>query len=320
MKLLAVSVTHDLPQQNVRVYHLLRELERQGKADVIRVRLPYLVFAALAKIPLLKRALYWWLLRPHQDIHRTLLAFCEPVAAQEWKGPSLLDWDDPWYTRREVEKLNACARTDVILPSTRAWQLMRAAGLKRSVYITPNAAAVWKKRFRVGYAAPFLRLDGPRAYALRSFLGVMARAARVIPGFTFILVGEADAALKDFCAGKKWIRLKGFMQQEDLLEEIDTWHASVYPRKKGDVPDGRTSIKISQCIAADVPVVGYDTYEMFPVRLTGCGRIARDDAEVVLELKKIQEMEASRTWNGPRILRAERGFWDVLIRKVGWAK
>jgi glycosyltransferase involved in cell wall biosynthesis len=250
----------------------------------------------------------------------------------------VIDHDDPLFGADELRVLGAANVAAVVVTSDAVKEKLRALGLHRPIQVVPQgvgirpAAAARVRAIRAavcrsardvvaGYHAPHFEFSdelppGPaqQMYAVDVLLDVLERARRKEPRLTVWLVGEPSRRVREYAQRNPWVRLPGYQPREELGGYVSAFDIGLYPRT-ADLK-GRTSIKVMECMACGVPVVGFDVEEMIPIRENKAGIVARNGAAFSSALAALARGKAVRAAMGTRGKKAAAAFgWDSLSKK-----
>ncbi len=153
----------------------------------------------------------------------------------------------------------ACRRVDLVLATARTLEeRARSLGARRVLYL-PNACE--PERFSAGHDEPADLRGVPRPRAIYSGaidswfdMSLLAEVARLLPGWTFLLLGPARAdpgALR----GLSNVRRLGPRAYEDLPAYLGAAEAGIVPFVLNALTDAIHPLKVYEYCAAGLPVV-----------------------------------------------------------------
>lgn len=249
-----------------------------------------------------------------------------------WRGDAVMDADDPFFTPREVELLNAPALKAYVVTAERAARRYESLGVEKPWVVIPQgvslrsatpelvaeAAAAKRDGPVVGWMAAHLLTKGDRdernsLYNVDHLLDLWAAIHERVPAASLWLVGAPSPRLQRMLEGRDDVVLFGRLPRELALATASHFDVATYPRTQ-DV--GIQAAKVAEFMGLGVPTVSYD-YEVTEVlRDTGAGILVdgpRAFADAVVHLLD-DEPERARIAELARRAGAQLD-WDVLARR-----
>ncbi len=211
-----------------------------------------------------------------------------------FRGPVIVDIDDPTFTAAEIKLLNQ-ANVQLVVTTTR--QLRRQlgrAGCQKPIAVIPSGwnpenlalsspadqqAGKPAGRLVIGCCAPYLKpLD---IKLLLDSLGIIKQR---LSDFEIWLIGQAGPWLNDYLEQYSEIKLLGYKPHRQLLQFVSGFDIAVYPRTVDY--GGRFSIKLIEYLGCGIPVVANSVAEAFLVQEAGGGLVVDKTgfAEAILKL------------------------------------
>jgi glycosyltransferase involved in cell wall biosynthesis len=277
-------------------------------------------------------ALYAAALRRASRRYESLLSLDVSQIAH-FRGPIVVDVDDPYYTERDVELL---ARPNVavyVVTDERAARRYESLGLQtpwevipqgvslRSVTPELRADAAARRRpgrIVVGWMAAHLLTDGDRGaegplYNVDHLLELWDEIHTRAPRAELWLVGGPSERLRRRLDGREDVVLFGRLPRERALATAAAFDVSVYPRTQDT---GIRAAKVAELIGLGVPIVSYDYEVTANVREAGAGLLVGTPREFVEAVVRLVEQDAERGALSEAARRAGAELdWDLLARR-----
>jgi glycosyltransferase involved in cell wall biosynthesis len=245
------------------------------------------------------------------------------------------DLDDPVFSSQEVSALKRANVAAVVVTTAAVQSRLQNLGVRNPIEVIPQGVATeppsleriqalrreWcgsNGEIVVGLHQPHFEFsaelpDGAveQMYAVDALLTAMEQARKSEPRLVLWLAGTPSLKVREFAAGRTWMKLLGYRQSSALMDCVASFDIGVYPRQVD--MRGRASIKVLEYMACGVPVVGFDVEEMYPVREGKAGMVVRDIPAFAAALVSLARSAEERKRLGGLGKKAAGLYdWDVL--------
>jgi len=317
---------------NPRYAELLPRLER---LDACLLRLPDarirrgLGFRAFtATKPLLLRAALGAAARRY-----TSLLSLDFDQLDRWRGAAVMDADDPFFTKREVDLLRSPAVRGYVVTAASAARRYEALGVDKPSVVIPQGvnleaatttlrqqAAARKQPGEVvlGWMAAHLLTAGDRGadnplYNIDHLLELWEEIHTRVPEARLWLLGGASPRVAERLAARGDVVLLGRLPRAEALATAASFDVAPYARA---ADQGVRAAKVSELIGLGVPTVSYDYEVTENLRETGAGILVDDARGFVDAVVRLLSDEQARAGFAAAARRASRDLdWNVLARR-----
>jgi glycosyltransferase involved in cell wall biosynthesis len=317
---------------NPRYAELLPRLER---LDACLLRLPdsriprgigYRLFRAG------HRPIYGVGLGRGSERYRSLLTL-DYAQLAAWRGPAVLDADDPYFTERAVELMQGPSLKAYVVTAERAARRFESLGVDRPWVVIPqgvNLSAATPELRRelavrrrpgervVGWMAAHLLTEGDRdaegpLYNVDHLLELWEETHDRVPAARLWLIGGPSERLRRRLAGRDDVLLLGRLPRAEALAATSCFDVAVYPRTRDT---GIRAAKIAEYMGFGIPTVSYDYEVTSNLRETGAGVLVPDPRAFVDALVRMLTDDEARGAVAEAARRAGAALdWDVLARR-----
>ena len=317
---------------NPRYAELLPRLER---LDACFMRLPdsrvprgigYRLFRAG------HRPLYQLGLGRGSDRYRGMLTL-DYAQLAAWRGPAVLDADDPYFTERAIELMRGPTLKAYVVTAERAARRFESLGVEKPWIVIPQgvnlsaATPELRQRFAalrrpgelvVGWMAAHLLTEGDRdaegpLYNVDHLLDLWEATRVRVPRSRLWLVGGPSDRLRRRLEGRDDVLLLGRLPRPEALAATSCFDLAVYPRTEDT---GIRAAKVAEYMGFGVPTVSYDYEVTANLRESGAGVLVPDSRSFVDALVSLLTDDAARGSVAAMAGRAGAALdWDVLARR-----
>ncbi len=277
------------------------------------------------------RRLWWQVVFSLASRHYSVLFSNDPEQAMYFPGYVVVDMDDPTFQEREVKLLNMPNIVRYVVTSEEAARKYGELGVEKPVVIipqgvdlsgwSPERSAALREHLRtrgevvaVFHAAWILTASDPGGdnplYNVDLLLAMWEEIRACVPNAKLWLIGRPGPFLKRRVAGRRDIRLLGYIPQTELPNYLVNADVALYPRRISHVP---RAVKTAEALALGLPVVGFDLPVLGDVRESGGGLLVRDEREFVTAAIRLLQDQSLRAELSVRARAyGEQLNWDRL--------
>lgn len=263
-----------------------------------------------------RRTLRWY----HENGLQLLLT-PDPSQARLFRGPVVVDLDDPQHTPLEEAALRAPNIRHTVVTTPLIAHYVQASNPAVDVTVIPQGVDLERVTHArsldvrrdllsrldlpfdtviVGYHAPFICASGEPSVqetSIRTFqIDVLLQAVQRLwaDGLSFVvlLVGEPSQELRALAHRERRLSLSGYVDRDRLFDWVGCFDIGAYPRTVDF--EGRESVKLLEYMACSAAIVAMSTSETEVLNATSAGYVAADQEEFRRGLHRLIEDRAAR--------------------------
>jgi glycosyltransferase involved in cell wall biosynthesis len=216
-----------------------------------------------------------------------------------FRGRTVVDIDDPTFSPREVETLNAPHVAAVVVTGRRAAQRFQELGVLRPCHVIPQGVNLLdvsskrveeiRRRYRrpaqtvLGYMASHFLTRGDRGgenpkYNVDHLFELWNRISGSLPFASLWLIGTPSSRVRARYGGNPRVRFFGHVRRAEALALVASLDIALYPRSQDQ---GVRAVKIAEYMCMGVPTVSYDYLVTRDLDERGAGILVRTPNEFV---------------------------------------
>ena len=251
---------------------------------------------------------------------------------RHFRGPVVLDMDDPRFTPDEAARLRAPNITMCVVTGERAIDRYRELGVETPMTVIPQGVDLdaldadrvegLRARFRrpgdvvVGYVAAWLLRSGDRQgdnplFNVDHLLEELWPAIRRrVPRAQLWLVGQPSGRVARWCAGRDDILVLGRLDQDEVVNHVAAFDIALYPRR---VAHTVRTVKVAEYMGVGVPTVSYDLDIVRDLETSGGGIVVTTPSQFVDAVAELAENPERRRAMGTAAGEYAAGWrWSTL--------
>jgi len=258
----------------------------------------------------------------------------DPEQIPHFRGPVVVDVDDPVFTPREAWLLNRPNVRAYVVTSEGAAGHFRELGVTTPHHVFPQGVDLatigegrreevgqQKKRpgeVVIGYMAAWLLTDGDhdgdnQLYNIDHLLELWGELHSRLPQARLWLVGEPSRRVRRLCAGRPDIELLGRLPPGEALAHVANFDVALFCRTRDQ---GVSTSKVASYMGLGVPTVGYALGVTRMLDETGAGVTVTDARAFVAAVERLATQPGERARMAAAARAAGRALdWDELARR-----